>query len=203
MSLGDFTKEIAGHTLEYFDDEHLYLVDGLEVPSVTQILKIKFGNKYAGVSSAVLKKAAEAGTAVHDAIYNLCTTGEYANLPEVRNFIFLRTQYKFEVIDNETPVILFFNDEPIAAGRLDMVLMNEDGELGGADIKRTSVLDKNYLAYQLNIYRIAYRQCYGLEWEFLKALHLREDVRKYVDIPIDENLAWQLIHEWRQSNESD
>ena len=84
-----------------------------------------------------------------------------------------------------------------------MVLMNEDGELGGADIKRTSVLDKNYLAYQLNIYRIAYRQCYGLEWEFLKALHLREDVRKYVDIPIDENLAWQLIHEWRQSNESD
>lgn len=203
MSLGDFTKEIAGHTLEYFDDEHLYLVDGLEVPSVTQILKIKFGNKYAGVSSAVLKKAAEAGNAVHDAIYNLCKTGEYTDLPEVRNFIFLRKQYKFEVLANEVPIILFFNDEPIAAGRLDMVLMSEDRELGGADIKRTSVLDKNYLAYQLNIYRIAYRQCYGLEWEFLKALHLREDVRKYVDVPIDENLAWQLIHEWRQSNESD
>ena len=27
----DFTKEIRGHTLEYFEDEHLYLVDGLVV----------------------------------------------------------------------------------------------------------------------------------------------------------------------------
>ena len=36
--------EIAGHTLEYFDDTHEYLVDGLLVPSITQILKYKFGN---------------------------------------------------------------------------------------------------------------------------------------------------------------
>lgn len=202
MILGDFSKEIAGHTLEYFDDEHIYLVDGIKMPSVTQILQTKFGKKYEHVSPAVLKKAAEAGNAVHDAIYSLCKTGEYTDLPEVKNFLFLQKQYNFEVIDNEVPVVLFFNDEPIAAGRLDIVLKNETGQLGGADIKRTSVLDKEHLAYQLNIYRIAYRQTYGIEWEFLKGLHLRENVRKYVDIPIDENLAWKLIHEWRQSNES-
>ena len=39
----DITKEIAGHTLEYIDDSHTYLVDGVIVPSITQILKLKFG----------------------------------------------------------------------------------------------------------------------------------------------------------------
>lgn len=198
--MNDFTVEILEHTLEYFDDEHIYLVDGLEVPSITQILKVKFGNKYDGVSKERLQKAAEAGNAVHDAIYNYCTNGEESDLPELRNFKFLQKHYGFEVLQNEVPVILFLNEEPIAAGRLDMVIQSVDGAIGGADIKRTSVLDKMYLAYQLNLYRIAYRQCYGVEWEFLRGIHLREDKRKYVDIPISENTAWQLIHEFMEGH---
>lgn len=50
----DFCKEIAGHTLEYYDVEHQYIVDGICVPSITQILACKFGNKYSGVSDKVL-----------------------------------------------------------------------------------------------------------------------------------------------------
>ena len=40
------TWEIAGHILEYIDDIHQYLIDGICVPYITQILKIKFVNKY-------------------------------------------------------------------------------------------------------------------------------------------------------------
>lgn len=195
----DFTKEINGHTLEYFDDGHIYLVDGVIVPSITQLLKVKFGNKYGFVSKATLMRASEAGTQVHDAIQRLCENGEIADFPEVRNFLFLKKQYKFEVLENEVPVILFLNDEPISAGRLDMVI-KMDGQIGGADIKRTSILDKDYLAYQLNLYRIAYRQCYGVEWEFLRGIHLRNDVRKFVTIPINENITWQLVHEYMEEN---
>lgn len=191
----DFVKEINGYTLEYYEDGHIYLVDGVIVPSITQILKVKFGNKYNGVNRAVLNRAAEAGTMVHDAIEKYCKTGEAEDLPEVRNFKFLQKQYKFEVLENETPIILFLNDEPIAAGRLDMVIKMND-EIGGADIKRTSAFDKEYLAYQLNLYRIAYRQCYGVEWEFLRGLHLREDTRKFVQLPINEDMAWQLVHDY-------
>jgi len=196
----DFVKEIYGHTLEYYDDEHLYLVDGVIVPSITTILKTKFGRKYDHVTEATLKRASEQGTAVHEAIEAYCRNGAESDRPEVRNFKFLQKQYGFEVLENETPVILFYDDKPISAGRLDMVIKIGDA-IGGADIKRTSTLDKDYLAYQLNLYRIAYRQCYGVEWEFLRGIHLRENVRKFVTIPISEKLAWDLIEQWRASNE--
>lgn len=189
------TWNIKGYELEYIDETHTYLVDGVIMPSITQILKVKFGNKYAGVSAEVLQNAAEKGTAVHEAIEMYCKTGEEIDLKEVKNFKFLQKQYKFEVVDNEVPIILFKDDEPIAAGRLDLVLKIDD-VIGGGDIKRTSSLDKEYLAYQLNLYRIGYRQCYGIEWEFLKGLHLREDVRKFVNLPINENMAWKLVNEY-------
>lgn len=194
----DFVTDINGYTLEYYDDTHTYLVDGIIVPSITQILKVKFGNKYNAVNPTVLKRASEKGTAVHDAIERYCKTGEESEFPEVRNFKFLQKQYKFEVLENEVPVILFDGDVPISAGRLDMVIQMGD-KIGGADIKRTSALDKNYLAYQLNLYRIAYRQCYGTEWEFLRGIHLREDVRKFVNIPINEDMTWKLIEEYKEA----
>lgn len=188
---------IAGHVLEYFDDTHEYLVDGVLVPSITQILKIKFGNKYDGVSQKVLIRAAEKGTEVHEAIERYCKTGESSDLKEVRNFKFLQKQYKFEVLDNEVPIILFLDDEPVAAGRLDLVL-KLDNKIGGGDIKRTATLDKEYLAYQLNLYRIGYRQCYGVEWEFLKGIHLRDDTRKFLNIPINEKMALELVENFIQ-----
>ena len=64
----DFTTEIQGHSLEYFDEEHLYLVDGIIVPSITQILKHKFGRKYEGIDRATLQRAADKGTQIHEAI---------------------------------------------------------------------------------------------------------------------------------------
>lgn len=191
------TWKIKGHTLEYIDEIHQYLVDGKCVPSITQILKIKFGKKYQNVNQQVLEKASNKGTEVHEAIEKLCKTGEVEDLKEVRNFIFLQKHYKFEVLENEVPVILFEDDKPIAGGRLDLVL-KIDNQVGGADIKRTSVLDKEYLAYQLNLYRIAYKQSYGIEWEFLKGIHLRDDKRKFVDLPINEKKAYELLEVFKK-----
>lgn len=187
--------EIAGHTLEYFDDTHEYLVDGVIVPSITQILKSKFGNKYVGISKEVLNRASAKGTEVHEAIERYCKNGESSELKEVRNFKFLMEKYNFKVKANEVPIILFKNNEPVAGGRLDLVL-ELDNKIGGADIKRTAKLDKEYLAYQLNLYRIGYKQCYGIEWEFLKGIHLKDDIRKFSNIPINEKMAWQLIEDY-------
>jgi hypothetical protein len=184
--------EIAGHTLEYFDDDHVYLVDGVIVDSITQMLKTKFGGKYEGISKATLQNASKLGTAVHEAIERMCKEGTEAELPEIRNFKFLQKQYGFEVLENEIPVILSYDDEPLSAGRLDLVI-KMDGKTGIADIKRTSTLDKEYLAYQLNLYRIAYMQSYGTEIEFLRGIHLREDVRKFVNIPINPTMTWDFI----------
>lgn len=196
------TWEIDGHTLEYADDSHIYICDGVVVSSITQMLKLKFGGKYNGVSKSVLQKASEKGTMVHEAIEKYCKYGYESDLPELRNFKFLQRAYKFDVLFNEVPVILSVDGEPVSAGRLDLVIekIGEDGVLHGergiADIKRTSTLDKEYLAYQLNLYRIAYQQCYGMKIDFLKGIHLREEKRKYVDIPINEEMAMELVKEY-------
>ena len=193
--------EIGKHTLEYFDDTHEYLVDGLLVPSITQLIKTKFGSKYNFVRKDVLEKASQRGTEVHKAIEDYCTKGIETDLKELYNFKFLQKMYNFEVIENEIPVILFMDNTPVAAGRLDLVLkINE--EIGGGDIKSTSTLDKEYLAYQLNLYRLAYKQCYGIEWKFLKGVHLKDDKRKFVDIPIKEQEIINFVKEILNNEQS-
>lgn len=200
---------INGYTLEYYDDTHEYLVDGINVPSITQILKTKFGNKYSKVGENILERTRIKGTNVHKAIEIYEKVGEELELVtydkfgiedsntlnELYNYKFLKKKYKFEVLDNEVPVILFYDNVPIAAGRLDLVLkINEEIKLG--DIKRTSQLDKEYLGYQLNLYRIAYQQCYGTNIQGLVGLHLRDDKRKFVSIPINEEIVMDLIEEY-------
>lgn len=192
------TWEIKGHTLEYIDELHQYLVDGVCVPSITQILKAKFGNKYNGISKEVLDNAAKKGTAVHESIENFEKLGIDINIPELRNYKFLKNHYNFECLDNEVPIILFRDGKPIASGRLDLVLKLENGDTALGDIKRTAVLDKEYLAYQLNLYRIGYQQCYGIEIKALKGFHLRENVRKYVDLPINEQMALELVKKYME-----
>ena len=83
------TYEIKGHTIEYIDDIHCYLCDGIILPSVTTILKIKFGNKYKGIDETVLKRASEKGTEVHNAIEKYCKNGIESDLKELKNFKFI------------------------------------------------------------------------------------------------------------------
>ena len=196
----DFTVEIKGHCLEFIEDGHIYLCDGIEIPSITQILKVRFGNKYRNIPKDVLKQASEAGIAVHDAIEQYCKHGTDSSLPELRNFIFLQRKYGFSVFDNEVPVILF-DPEPVAAGRLDMVI-ELGGNLGIADIKRTASLDRDYLFYQLNLYRIAYEQSYDIHAKLLRAIWLRDDIRRFIEIPVNDTFPYYLLDEWRNQNES-
>lgn len=195
------TTEINGGVLEYIDETHTYLYDGVMLPSITQLLKVKFGNKYNSVPKETLERAAEQGTAVHKAIEDYEQEGTESALPELRNYKFLKKAYKFDCVSNEVPVVLFWNGEAVAAGRLDLVLQ-EGEQIGLGDIKRTSALDKNYLAYQLNLYRIAYQQCYDTEISFLRGVHLREDTRKYVTLPINENLAYEILNTYFKENEN-
>lgn len=186
--------KIKGHTLEYDDATHTYICDGVVVPSVTQILKFKFGNKYDFVDPEILRASSERGTLIHSAIEIYCKTGdEMASVEkELRGFKFLQREYGFKVLENEVPIILFHEGEPIAAGRLDLVLQRED-MISIADIKTTATLDREYLGYQLNLYRRGYRQSYGGAVDELFGVHLRGEKRKMASIPISEGLTDSII----------
>lgn len=194
------TFSIKGGTLEYFDETHIYLYEGLMLPSVSQILGVKYKNDYASVPPAVLNNAAKRGTAVHKAIENFNVSGYDDGSEAVRNFKFLQKQYGFEVLDSELPLVLFKDDMPIACGRLDMTMLM-DGETGIADIKTVSALNKEKIAYQLNLYRIGLAQSYGVDAQFLKIIHIRDGIRKVIDSPVNEGMAWEIIEEYYRSKE--
>nr|DAH67693.1 MAG TPA: Mitochondrial genome maintenance exonuclease 1, DNA complex, DNA exonuclease [Caudoviricetes sp.] len=189
------TWNIKGHIVEFIDDIHQYLVDGCMVDSVTQILGVKYRNDYASVPPAVLDNASKRGTAVHKAIENFNVSGYDDGSEAVRNFKFLQKQYGFEVLDSELPIVIFKDDMPIACGRLDMTMLM-DGKTGIADIKTVSSLNKEKIAYQLNLYRIGLMQSYGVDAKFLKIIHLRDGIRKVIDCPVNEGMAWELINKF-------
>lgn len=195
--------EINGFTLEYIDDTHTYLVDGIIVPSITQLIKMKFNNKYDAVPKEVLKKAADKGTAMHLAIELYEKENKESDLVELKNYKFLKKHLKWQVIASEIPIILFYNDKPIAAGRLDQVI-EMNGKKGINDLKRTASFDKEYVALQTNLYRIGYKQSYGSEIDFVSGLHLRDNTRKFYKLPVNEEYAIGIIEKYlekRKENE--
>lgn len=179
--------------IKFTEDGHIYTAGDHRIMSVTTLLKLDNPSKYQYVSEATLERASEKGTEVHNAIECYVKYGlERDDLQEFRNFKFLQKKFNFEVIDSEVMVLLQHNGIELV-GTTDLVL-NYKGELALGDIKRTSALDKEYLAKQLNLYRIAYQQTYGKEIKHLIGIHLREDKRKLIELPINEEYALDIIY---------
>ena len=146
--------------IEFIEDGHIYLNDGVIIPSVSEILHFIFPNKYKDVDPVILQKKAEYGSIMHEAIE--CFE-QRKNLPELdanqrfsfTQYIRLKAKNKIQVIAQEQ-MINYFNDY---AGRFDMIA-NVNGFLSLCDIKTTAVLDKEYLSWQLSFYELAHRSMY-------------------------------------------
>ena len=190
---------INGHFLEFIPETHQYVVDGILVPCVSDILSYKF-NDYSAVSREVLNRASEKGTELHKAIEEYEKQGKTSDLKEFKNYLFLKKQFGFENIANEVPVLYEKGGKVLFVGTLDQITRT-DGKLGINDFKRVSAPNKIKIAYQLNLYKIAYEQSYGHSIEHLNFMHLREDVRKFHKLPINEESTIELLDEfWRNTN---
>ena len=198
---GDNLQEINGHILEFIPETHQYLVDGVLVPCVSNILAYKF-NDYAGVSREVLNRASEKGTELHKAIEDFEKEGKESDLKELKNYLFLKRQYGFENIANEVPVLYENGGKVLFVGTLDQVI-KLNGKLGINDFKRVSAPNKEKIAYQLNLYKMAYEQSYKQKIEFLSFTHLREDVRKFRHLPINEEMTIELLNEFLEKEQQE
>lgn len=194
------TWEIKDHVLEYIDESHTYLCDGVVIPSITQIMKIVNGNKYKDIPPEILKSAADKGTEMHLAIELYEKEGKEDNIPELKNYKFLKKHYKWEVLESEIPILLFHNGVVIAAGRLDQVIKIEDKK-GINDLKRTAVFDKPSIALQTNLYRIGYQQSYDETIDFVSGTHLRDNTRKFSKLPVNQEYAEEIIEIYLKKKE--
>ena len=201
---------LRGHVLEYEDETHTYICDGLVVPSVTTVLGEMFGQKYANIPSKVLNEAARKGTLLHNLIEKAEKSGcaedyqltfeEREMAEEFRSYLFLKKKYGFTCEGNEMPLLLEDDGKIVAAGRMDMLVMDKDGRLGIADIKRTAQMDKNYLSYQLTLYSYGLAYTYNINAEFHRCIWLRNDMRKYAEIPFCDELALEVLEGLSRGN---
>lgn len=196
------TYEINGHTVEFFPETHIYLVDGIVTPCVSDILKFKFNDDYNGVSKEILQRASEKGTELHEAIENYEKNGIVSDLKEFKNYLFLKKHYGFENIANEVPILYEKNGRVLFVGTLDQIIkMNE--KRGINDFKRVFAPNREKIAYQLNLYKLGYEQSYKEQIDFVSFTHLREDVRKFNPLPVNEEMALQLVEDYLYSEEID
>lgn len=167
--------------LEYIEEEHLYLYNGIIIPSVSQLLHEKlFKDKYKGIPEYILKTKAIYGSQIHKAIEDLENNIEY-HLPSVyqelsiEQYLKLKEKHNIEVLEQEKMVCY----KGIYAGRYDMVA-NVNNELCLIDIKTTAELDLEYLSWQLSLYELAD----GRKFDKLYALWLpQKNIGKLVEIP--------------------
>ncbi|MEG0872959.1 MAG: hypothetical protein RSD14_04925 [Clostridia bacterium] len=190
--------------VEYLDENHIYLVDGVIVTSVTQLLQWKFKDKYKNVPKSILESKAEYGTKVHKLVEIINRADNHLSVIEAVNefnYIMANTleQYMKIVFNNDVEVIeqeqIVYND--ILAGRYDL-LAKINGIKSLCDIKTTASLDKEYLSWQLSIYNYLNKE----KADRLYAIWLpKKELAKLEEIEFkkDEEIK-NLIEEWRKIN---
>ena len=145
---------------------HTYTLDGKDLISVTQLMeKHGLSPNYNGVDEDTLKAKAERGTLIHNEIENYIKKGEIGFTEEVAQFVSYVRENNIAIGGSEVAV---HND--LVAGTTDLVILEGD-KVAFADIKTTSTLHKESVAWQLSLYAylsgLAHKD-YGYAYHFSK-----------------------------------
>lgn len=173
-------------------EDHRYFLDGKELKGITRMLHRQvFPDLYRDVPQFVLDRAAERGTMVHESIELLdCGFEPKESTPELNNYKKIKHDNGLLTLENEYLV----TDNENFASAIDLVLTNGE-EIILADIKTTSVLNKEYVRWQLSIYAYLFElQNSDLKVSKLFAIWLRGDKSEYAEVErIDTEIIKDLL----------
>ena len=183
----------------FHEDSHEYYVDGVKVPSVTELVR-KYSelhglDDYTTVPSGSPRKAAPKGTTIQQEIERYEKDGAEGSSEEFRNYLELKGKCGIKAESSGLPVLIFDGSgKPVCAGRLDLcgTVMGGSAIIG---IRRTAKIYKAKVSLQLNLYRLGYKESYGEPCESLYVLRLRRSASEFARIPVDENYAYALLGE--------
>ena len=190
-------------TIEFVEDGHIYLGDGVIIPSCSDLIRFRFPDAYKGVPEFILKKKASYGTKVHDYIERFIKkefTLEELNKkridPDIKiaveQFEILRKTWAFQIKDMERIV----DWQGRYAGMFD--LRTVDDYI--IDLKTTTELHEDWLQYQLSLYAKAL----GIKHDFHYCMWLPKGkmgrVIQINTIPDDE--LTKLVEDYEKANSS-
>ena len=179
--------------LTFSNEEHIYRLNGVEIPSVTKVMELLSANEYRRVDDKTLEGAAYKGTAVHNAIENHIKFGIDDIDPEYRTYLdgFLDwfSVTKPKVIGSE---IRTYHRILGYGGTVDLIA-DIDGDISLVDFKTTYKLIEDNCRVQLEAYAQALKS-HGINIECKRILHLGKDGKwKDIRYQINDGEAWRVF----------
>lgn len=150
--------------LEFDEETHTYIKNGIILKSVTQILQELFPLKYENVPKKILEDKSIYGTELHKFIEIIEKKKPKKPLAYIKryykpnvyqeeslkDYLKIKDKYKIEIIDSEKKISYEYK----YAGTLDLKGY-VNGKSAIIDIKTTYELDELYVAWQNSLYELA------------------------------------------------
>lgn len=189
---------------------HHYILGLNELTGVTTILKdVIYRDKYTGIDEAVLRNAADRGTAIHEAVQAYMMGVDYELDPYLQPYE-LDARVAWDAWTNNPAcaglvaeaVEYLVSDCKEIASKIDVVRQVADGKFAIADIKTTYEVDIEYVSWQLSVYKYLFeRQNPNSEVVQMQVFwyNRREKMWRLDDIP-DKGTAEveRLLDAWRK-----
>ena len=176
--------------LKFYDEKHIYELDGEQIPSVSEISRFVSREVYGDIAQYTLDHAADRGSKVHKQCELLDKYGECECDSEIAPYI--KAYIKF-LEENQPEWVAI--EKPLAckekgyAGTLDRVGRLKDGRFAIVDLKSSSVVQEVLAQIQMNGYKGLWEANEEQKVDVLIILHLRKDeTYKPHEIPMDGTL---------------
>lgn len=179
--------------LVFDETPHIYLLDGIQIPSVSNVMEPLNKAKYDGISEKVLERAADKGTAVHNCIENFLKF-DIVDIPSEHRgymdaFLDWWNLMNPSVVGSEIRVyhrILRY------AGTCDLLCYIGD-ELNLIDFKSTYSVSEMTCGVQLEAYAQALAS-HGIKVDRKRILHLKRDGNhKVFDFHANDASRWRVF----------
>ena len=160
--------------LTFEEDRHIYKLNGVQIPSVTTVMRPLSNELYRTVDEDVLNRAADRGTAVHNAIENYYKFGIADIDPRYESY-FNAFNYWYkdvnpEVLESECRL---YHKFLLYAGTADMLVVI-DGKVILVDFKTSASVNKMLTGVQLEAYSKAC-ESHGINIDGKAILHLKKN----------------------------
>ena len=186
-------KHLVFSELSFDEGPHVYKLNGVEVPSVSQIMRPLSDHHYGTISPETLRVAAERGTEVHSAI-EVHTKYGIDDIDDTLVSYFdayLRWEHDFVPAPVGSEIRAY---HPIMryAGTIDMLAII-DGDLTLIDFKTTSTVVESSCGVQLEAYA-QMLAAHGVEIQRKAIVQLKPTGQyKFVPFPANDPQRWRVF----------